>query len=62
MSTTLVILAMLLMLTKLVSKYSPADCDRFLSFDLYRDAFYMDNVFHVIDVCHIGIVVDVDKL
>ena len=53
---------MLLMLTKLVPTYSPADCNRFLSFDLYRDAFHMDNVFHVIDVCHIGIVVDEDKL
>ena len=62
MSTMLVILAMLLMLTKLVSTYLPAACNRFLRFDLYRTAFrIIDNVFHVIDVCNIGIVVDVGK-
>ena len=58
----LVILAMLLMLTKLVSTYLPAAYNRFLRFDLHRDEFHMDDVFHIIDVCHIGIVVDVDKL
>ena len=50
------------MLTKFVSIYPPAAYNSFFRFDLFRDAFHMDNVFHVIDVCHIGIVVDVDKL